>query len=146
MKKDEVIFENRYVESKPIVREFHKCCVSGKKRKAGMVFLLVGIVVAIIMLLVQSNIINIPHRFQAILWEISIIFVFLEMIFSVYYRMTAAIAYKQDTKTMEGEIPEAIIQFTDEDVIISELGKVKTTQIGRASCREKCRSRWSPYN
>ena len=39
--------------------------------------------------------------------------------------MTAAIAYRQDTKTMEGEIPEAIIQFTDEDVIISELGKVK---------------------
>lgn len=125
MKKDEVIFENRYVESKPIVREFHKYCVSGKKRKAGMVFLLVGIVVAIIMLLVQSNIINIPRRFQAILWEISIIFVFLGIIFSVYYRMTAAIAYRQDTKTMEGEIPEAIIQFTDEDVIISELGKVK---------------------
>ena len=62
--------------------------------------------------------------------------------------MTAAIAYRQDTKTMEGEIPEVIIQFTDEDVIISELGKVKNFDDRSEERRvgKECRSRWSPYH
>ena len=41
---------------------------------------------------------------------------------------------------MEGEIPEAIIQFTDEDVIISELGKVKNFHYVRRVLVERCRS------
>lgn len=125
MKKDEVIFENQYLETRTIVREFHKYCVSGKKRKLGIILLAIGIVLAVFMLLVQSGVIGVPGRFQAIFWEASIVCVFLGVIFSIYYRLTAAIAFKQDFKSMEGEIPETIVQFTDDDVIISELGKVK---------------------
>ena len=31
-------------------------------------------------------------------------------------------------------------------VILNEEGTASFDQIGRASCREKCRSRWSPYH
>lgn len=125
MNNDDVIFENRYVETKPIVTEFHKYCVSGKKRKLGLISLLVGMLIIVIMMLVQVGAISITQRYQVVLWEASIVFVFLGLVLSIYYRITASIAFRQDSKSMEGEIPEAIVQFTNEDVIISELGKVK---------------------
>ena len=50
----------------------------------------------------------------------------LGVLLNLYYRMTTMIAMAQDRKNMGGSIPETIIQFSDRDVVISELGKVKT--------------------
>ena len=123
---DEVKFENRYTENKKIVREFHKYILCKPQRRIGLACIIIAIASALFMLLGMSGLINISQNKATVFWEISIVCMILGVLLNLYYRMTAMIAMAQDRKNMEGNIPETIIQFSDEDVVISELGKVKT--------------------
>lgn len=123
---DEVLFENRYTENKKLVREFHRNVLCKNHKRIGIIFLIVGITCATIMLLNNFGMITIKGVMGTILWEGSIIFVFLGFMLNIYFLMTTKIALGQDKKAMGGEIPETVIQFSDNDVVISELGKIKT--------------------
>jgi hypothetical protein len=123
---DDVLFENRYTEDKTLVREFHKYCLCKTHRKVGIIMLLIGVVTGAIMSLNQFGVVSITGTKGVILWEVSIVAFVLGFMLSIYYLMTTRIALRQDRKAMGGEIPETVIQFTDRDVIISELGKIKT--------------------
>lgn len=123
---DEVKFENRYTEDKKIVREFHKYILCRTQRRIGLICIVIAIASALFMLIGMTGMISISDSKAPIFWEVSVICMILGVILNLYYRMTAMIAMAQDRKNMEGNIPETIIQFSDEDVVISELGKVKT--------------------
>ena len=41
---------------------------------------------------------------------------------------------------------ELMQSIEKEGVIVPALARPRAEEIGRASCREKCRSRWSPYH
>lgn len=123
---DEVRFENRYTEDKRIVREFHKYILCRPQRRIGLALIVVAIASGLFLLLGQMGLVQVAQKNAAIFWEISIASLLLGVLLNLYYRMTAMIAMAQDRKNMEGSIPETIIQFSDEDVVISELGKVKT--------------------
>jgi hypothetical protein len=123
---DDVLFENRYTENKVLVREFHKYCLCRNHRRVGRVMLIIGIVCGAIMSMSQFGVITIKGTKGVILWEASIVFLILGFLLSIYHMMTTWIALRQDRKAMGGEIPETVIQFTEKEVIISELGKIKT--------------------
>jgi hypothetical protein len=123
---DDVLFENRYTEDKTLVREFHKYCLCKTHRKIGIILLIIGVVTGALMSMSQFGMISITGTKGVILWEISIVAIVLGFMLSIYYLMTTRIALRQDRKAMGGEIPETVIQFTDKEVIISELGKIKT--------------------
>lgn len=123
---DEVRFENRYVEDKQIVKEFHKYCLCRNQRRVGLVALAIAIAFAVFMMFGMIGLVHISELKATIFWEISLVCFILGVLLNLYYRMTAMIAMAQDRKNMEGNIPETIIQFSDDDVVISELGKVKT--------------------
>lgn len=123
---DDVLFENRYTEDKILVREFHKYCLCKTHRKVGIIMLIIGVIAGGLMSMNQFGAVSITGTKGVILWEISIVAFVLGFMLNIYYLMTTRIALRQDRKAMGGEIPETVIQFTDRDVIISELGKIKT--------------------
>ena len=123
---DDVLFENRYTENKVLVREFHKYCLCRTHRRVGKVMLVIGLIAGAIMSLSQFGVISVTGTKGVILWEAAIVFLILGFLLSIYHMMTTWIALRQDRRTMGGEIPETVIQFTDKEVIISELGKLKT--------------------
>lgn len=123
---DDVLFENRYTEDKQIVREFHRYVLCNRHRQVGIVFLIIGLLCATVLLMKQLGVMNVTGVKVTILWEASIIFIFLGFMLNIYFLMTTKIALGQDRKAMGGEIPETVIQFSEDDVVISELGKIKT--------------------
>lgn len=123
---DEVRFENRYTENKQIVREFHKYCLCRGQRRIGLICIAIAIATALFMLLGMAGLVHVSETVSTVCWEISIMSMLLGVLLNLYYRMTTMIAMAQDRKNMGGSIPETIIQFSDRDVVISELGKVKT--------------------
>ena len=123
---DEVRYENRYTENKQIVREFHKYCLCRTQRRIGLIAIVIALAVAVLMLMGTLGFVHISELKATIFWEISIVCLILGVLLNLYYRMTTMIAMAQDRKNMNGNIPETIIQFSDDDVVISELGKVKT--------------------
>ena len=123
---DDVLFENKYTEDKVMVREFHKYCLCKTHRKVGLILLAIGIIAGGIMAMSSAGFISVTGTKGVILWEVSIVGFILGFLLSIYYMMTTWIALRQDRRAMGGEIPETVIQFTDNEVIISELGKIKT--------------------
>ena len=123
---DDVLFENRYTEDKVLVSEFHKYCLCRTHRKIGIIMLVIGLIAGGIMTMSQFKVISVTGTKGVILWEVAIVCLILGFLLNIYYMMTTRIALRQDRKAMGGDIPETIIQFTEDDVIISELGKLKT--------------------